>query len=160
MGPAAWRQPWPIGQRGGGAGPAGAVRPHVRGCSNGRSQIALCVWGGVGGLLRFPGSQTDTWAAYVLAKPLLWSAGLAADVAPGPARVLVRVPAVTVVAGSWEGREDAMGRGRDRGGGYRPPAARGGHSPDSGAEARLLGTFSQLRQRRPSDGEGWSALYR
>lgn len=50
------------------------------------------------------------------------------------------------------------GRGRDRG--RLPPTAHGGHSPDSGVEARLLCAFSQLRQRRPGEGEGWSALYR
>lgn len=99
-----------------------------------------------------------TWAAQVLARPLLGSAGLAADVAPGPARVPVRVAAVAVVAGAWERRGGAMGRGRDCR--RRPPAARGGHSPDSGAEARLLCASSQLRQLRPGAGEGWSARYR
>lgn len=45
--PAAWRQPWPIGRRGGGAGPAGDARTHVRGGWNGRSQAArgVGVWG-------------------------------------------------------------------------------------------------------------------
>lgn len=47
-----------------------------------------------------PGSRAGTWAAHVLAKPLLGNAGVAVDVAPGPARVLVRVPAVVVVAGA------------------------------------------------------------
>lgn len=46
------------------------------------------------------GSGAGTWAAQVLARSLLGSSSLAADVAPGPARVLVRVPAVAVVAGA------------------------------------------------------------
>lgn len=73
----------------GGAGPAGVARPHVRGgCSNSS-------WEALG-----PGSGAGTWAKQVLARSLLRSSSLAADVAPGPARVLVRVPAVAVVAGA------------------------------------------------------------
>lgn len=53
-----------------------------------------------------------------------------------------------------------MGRGQDPDRGRRPPAARGRHSPDSGADARPLCASSQLRQRRPGAGEGWSARYR
>lgn len=43
------------------------------------------------------------WATHVLAGPLFRDASLAADVAPGPTRILVRVPAVVVVAGAGLG---------------------------------------------------------
>lgn len=68
----------------GGAGPAGVPLLHVR---RGRSPAPLGA-----------GFRAGTWAAQVLAKPFLGSSGLAADIAPGPARILVRVPAVAVVA--------------------------------------------------------------
>lgn len=48
----------------------------------------------------FPGSRVGTWTSQVLARPFLRDAGLATDVAPGPARVLVRVSAVTVIPGA------------------------------------------------------------
>lgn len=72
------------------------------------------------------------WAPQVLASPLLRRACLAADVAPGPARILVWVPAVAVVADAWEGREGAVGRGRDGAGtaaATRPPPGADTHQP-------------------------------
>lgn len=74
-------------------GGAGVERPHVRGGCNRSAQR----WG-LASPPRGPGSRAGTWAAHVLAKTLLRDARLAADEAPGPARVLVRVPAVVVVA--------------------------------------------------------------
>lgn len=156
MGPAAWRQSWPIGWRGDGQGrPASCGRTCAAAATAARRQP----WA--------RGSRVDTWAVQILAKPLLGNAGLAADVAPGPTRVQVRVAAVAVVAGAWEGREGVTGRGPTAVSARPPPAARrpppaawGGHSPDSGAEARRLCTSSQLRQRRPGAGDGWSARYR
>lgn len=64
LGPEAWRQPWPIGRRGGGAGPAGDARTHVRCGCRGRSQASLGV--GVSGVLRssesgrVPGQRTSS----------------------------------------------------------------------------------------------------
>lgn len=78
-----------------GRGGAGVVRPHVRG---GCTRRCLAPEGA--GVLSPLGSRAGTWTAHVLAKPLLGDAGVAADVAPGPSRVLVRVPAVVVVAGA------------------------------------------------------------
>lgn len=129
--------------------PAGRrLRPHVRRGCNGSVQAALGA--GVVVFLRPWGSRAGTWAAQVLAGPLLRSTGLAADVAPGTARVLIWVPAVTVVTGAWEGRQGAMGLGQDRG--RCPSAAQDGYSPSLGAEARLFCASSQLRQRRPGVG--------
>lgn len=77
-----------------GRGGAGVMRPHVRGGCDRRCLAP-------GGLASSPpGSRAGTWTAHIFAKPLLRDAGVAADVAPGPARVLVRVPAVVVVAGA------------------------------------------------------------
>lgn len=73
----------------------GVERPHVRGGCN----RCYAAWRtGLASPSRGP--RAGTWATYVLAGPLFRDAGLAADVAPGPARVLVRVPAVVVVAGA------------------------------------------------------------
>lgn len=79
--------------RGWGRGGTGVERPHVRGGCN-RCSAARRT--GLESLTRGP--RASTWATHVLAGPLFRDAGLAADVAPGPARVLVRVPAVVVVA--------------------------------------------------------------
>lgn len=96
----------------GGAGRSGAGRRRAA------ARALPALWPPLGA-----GSRAGTWAAQVLARPLLGSPGLAADVAPGPTWVLVRVPAVAMVAGTWEGKEGAMGRGRDAAA-ARPPEAR------------------------------------
>lgn len=76
-------------------GGTGVERPHVRGgCNRGLAARRP------GLASPSPGPRAGTWATHVLARPLFRDAGLAADVAPGPARILVRVPAIVVVAGA------------------------------------------------------------
>ena len=92
------------------AAPANELRLPRPGDSPGQSDGAgrgRPVWLGrtcAAGVATAPGKPwargLGTWAAQVLARSLLGSSSLAADVAPGPAWVLVRVPAVAVVAGA------------------------------------------------------------
>lgn len=125
------------------AGPR--ARPHV------------CLARGWGRRRRLRGARPatprpfrGTWAVEVLARPLLRAARVASDVAPRPARVPVRVAAVTVVAHPWgDGEAGVSASGspssaRPSPSALRPPPAQGARSL-----TRLRGCVQPVEAAQP-----------